>query len=232
MAINWKVVLSLFVIFAIVGLLLFSPQGQKVTGNRTSGLGSYLKVISGKVTQTISKPGSQKLDIILTNVNPSALGDLEFPVKADEFEFSLDYNTISLLDSSVDLEDTKTINVKTTNFIGTVSFFRNGEMKIIGKANSLKLNSLKFENPNTNFLITGKPVSFNIQDINRKKLEFSSISGTLKWSGLSDPMLLNNAQVELSNFEGNIKQENEYITITGKVDKIVSNGVEITKFKS
>jgi len=40
---------------------------------------------------------------------------------------------------------------------------------------------------------------------------------------------MRNDQLELLNFDGNIKQENYSITITGQVDKMRLNGVDIFK---
>jgi len=228
MSVNWKAILSLFIVFAIVGLLIFSPKGQKIVGNRTAPIGSFIKTISGKVTKS-GITETKTLDVTLTDVSPSSLGDLEFQIKGDRFQGKLEYELISLLDSSVNFDE-REVDVQTGGLTGTVSFFRNGNMKITGKTNSLKINSMNLEKQDTNFLITGKPISYDLPNINEKKLEFSYISGSLKWSGLSGiaPMLSND-QLELINFDGSIKQSNELVTITGKVDKIILNGVEISK---
>jgi hypothetical protein len=59
---------------------------------------------------------------------------------------------------------------------------------------------------------------------------FSYLSGLLKCSQLTGGnLLLNNDQLELVNFNGYIRQVNNSVTIGGSVDKMILNGVDISK---
>ncbi len=227
--VNWKAILSLFIIFAIFGLLLFSPKGQKITGNFTKPVGSFFKGITGKVTKSGGGVGSNKLDIIIEGVDTSSLGDTEITIEGNQIQGKLDYELISLLESKIDFDD-RIINLKTGSLIGTVSFFRNGNMKIEGKTNSLKLNDMEISNPNIDFLIVGDPITYEIENIEKDKLLFSYLAGSLKCSQLTGgSLMLNNDQLELINFEGSIKQSNQSVIISGQVDRMVLNGVDISK---
>jgi len=229
MHINFKAILSLFVIFAIIGLLLFTPKGQKITGNYTKPVGSFLKTMTGKVTD-IKKPSeSKKLDIFLTGVNPSSLDNIEIPLNGNEFQGKLNYEGITLLKSDVKFDD-REIDVKINGLMGTLTFFRNGNMKIDGKTSFIKLNQMEINNPNIDVLIVGSPISYEVDDVKKDKISFSSVSGSLKCSQLTGgDLMMRNDQLELLNFDGNIKQENYSITITGQVDKMRLNGVDIFK---
>ncbi|MBL7170365.1 MAG: hypothetical protein ISS48_05095 [Candidatus Aenigmarchaeota archaeon] len=229
MSVNWKAILSLFIIFAIVGLLVFSPKGKRIVGNTTAPIGSFLKTITGKITRSGEKVESRKLDIILTDISPYSLGDIEISINGDDFEGKLNYEMISLLDSEIRF-DNKEVNVQTRSLIGSIDFFRNSNMKITGKTDSLKLNSMEITKPDIDFLIVGEPVSYEIENIEKDKLVFSSISGSLKCSQLTGgTLMLSNDQLELINFDGSIKQGEGSVTISGQVDKMRLNGVEISK---
>ena len=227
---NWKAILSLFIIFAIVGLLIFSPKGKKIVGNSTVPIGSYLKVISGKVAKngggTIE---SRRLDIVLVDVKPYSLDDVEISIQGDEFQGKLNYELVSLLDSSIKFED-REVDVRIESLIGDISFFRNGNMRITGKTNSLKLNSMEITKPDIDFLIVGEPISYDIKSIKKDKFIFSSISGSLKCSQLTGGrLMLSNDHLELINFDGKIKQEDGSVIISGQVDKMRLNGVDISR---
>ncbi|PIV68293.1 MAG: hypothetical protein COY38_02050 [Candidatus Aenigmarchaeota archaeon CG_4_10_14_0_8_um_filter_37_24] len=227
---NWRAILSLFIIFAIIGLLIFSPKGQKIVGNKTAPVGSFLKTITGKVAKAPAESNIPKnLDVTITNVDPASLGDIEVQIKGDDFESRINYQVVSLLDSGIKF-DGKEIDVDIKSLVGAVAFLRNGDMKITGKTNSLKLNEMEITKPGIDLLIVGQPVSFEINDIEKNEMSFLSISGLLKCPQLSQGnLMLKNDQLELSSFYGYIKQDNSSITISGQVDKMRLNGVDISR---
>ena len=178
MAVNWKAILSLFIIFAIIGLLIFTPKGQKIVGNRTAPVGSFIKSITGKITKPSSRTvESKELDIFITQVSPSSLGEIEIPVNGRDFEGRLNYDVVSVLGSSFDF-DYKELDVKAGNLIGNINFLRNGNMKISGNTNSLKLNDMSIKNQDIDVLIVGEPIYYDIENIEKNELTFSYLSGS------------------------------------------------------
>jgi len=227
--VNWKAILSLFIIFAIVGLLIFSPKGQKIMGNSTAPVGSFLKSITGRVSQPRGEANSRKLDIIITGVDVPSLGDIEISLNGDEFEGQINYDVISVLGSNFNF-DYNQVDVKTGSVIGDISFFRNGKMRITGKTSSLRLGSMEVTNPNMDFLIAGEPIRYELKNIKKNKMIFPYLSGSLRCSQLTGGnLMLSNDQLELVNFEGMMMQESGSVTISGQVDKMVLNGVDISK---
>ena len=163
---NWKAILSLFIIFTIIGLLVFTPRGQKITGNRTMPVGSFLKSITGKVTKSGSSPGPTALDITLTGVNPSDLDDVEFSISGDSFYGKLYYEVVSIPNSDINVKfDDKEIDVGIESLIGDISFLRSGDIKIGGKTSSLKLNNMEIAKPEIEVLIVGQPINYQVEKI-------------------------------------------------------------------
>jgi len=126
MHINFKAILSLFVIFAIVGLLLFTPKGKEMTGNYTKPMGSFVKTITGKVTNVKKPAESKKLDIFLTGINPSSLDNIEISINGNKFEGKLNYEAMSLLNSGLKFDD-REINVRIDGLLGDI---HSSEMEI------------------------------------------------------------------------------------------------------
>jgi hypothetical protein len=229
MAVNWKAILSLFIIFAIIGLLIFTPRGQKIVGNKTMPVGSFLKSFTGKLTKVPTNTGSKRLDIFITNVNPSSLGDTEISIKGEKIQAKLDYEIITLLESNINF-DQREVEVETGRLIGKVNFFRNGNMRVSGNTDNLKLNDMTINKPDIDFLTVGRPIDYDLGNIEKDELMFSYLSGLLKCSQLTGGnLLLNNDQLELVNFNGYIRQVNNSVTIGGSVDKMILNGVDISK---
>jgi len=228
MHINFKAILSLFVIFAIVGLLLFTPKGKEMTGNYTKPMGSFVKTITGKVTNVKKPAESKKLDIFLTGINPSSLDNIEISINGNKFEGKLNYEAMSLLNSGLKFDD-REINVRIDGLLGDITFFRNGNMKIDGKTGFMKLNGMEINNPDIDVLIVGDPIDYKIDVVEKDEVDLSSVSGSLRCSQLTGGnLMLSNDQLELFNFEGEIKQVNYSLSITGQVDKMRLNGVDIT----
>ncbi|MEM5793274.1 MAG: hypothetical protein QXY45_02855 [Candidatus Aenigmatarchaeota archaeon] len=228
MPVKWKVVISLFLIFAIIGLLLFSPKGQKITGNKTAPVGSFLKGLTGKVAKS-GQSEEKQLDISITGINPQSLGDVQIPINNENFEFKMEYEVISVMDSDISFEE-RVVEVKMKGVIGSVTFFRNGNMKVEGKCGSIKINGVSISKPSINFLIVGTPIDFEIRDINKDKLIFPSISGSFRSYQLTGgSLMLNNDHLELFGFKGDIIENNGEASISGRVDKIRLNGLDISK---
>ena len=79
-------------------------------------------------------------------------------------------------------------------------------------------------------LVVGEPISYEVKDVEKDKLILSSVSGSLRCLQLTGgSLMLSNDQLELINFAGDIEQVNNSITVTGQVDKMRLNGVEISK---
>jgi len=102
-------------------------------------------------------------------------------------------------------------------------------MKIDGKTGFMKLNGMEINNPDIDVLIVGDPIDYKIDVVEKDEVDLSSVSGSLRCSQLTGGnLMLSNDQLELFNFEGEIKQVNYSLSITGQVDKMRLNGVDIT----
>jgi len=81
-----------------------------------------------------------------------------------------------------------------------------------------------------NLIIVGKPLNYEIRNIKKDKLLFSSISGSLKSSQLTGGMLeLSGDRLELFNFDGNIIEKNGSVSISGQVSRMKLNNLDISR---
>ena len=221
---NWKPLLSLLIIFTIVGLLMFSPKAKNFKDKLSVPLGSFLKGITGKVTK---RPVvSKKLDVVI-EADPDCMRGQEFSIKGSRVEAELTYDLVSLMDGSMSFQE-NTVEVKLESMLGSVDVYKNGKMKITGKTDVIELNKMKFDKTDSQFLIVGTPVSYLLEDVQKDKIVFPVITGSLRWSGLKGVSpSLDNDNLELIGFKGMIGLEGESVTISGSVDKIRLNGVDI-----
>jgi hypothetical protein len=232
---NWRGILSVIVIIAIVGLIAFSPKGQKYHGEYTSKytkpLGSFISGFAAKITGNKTSETSDigKLEIQLRNVDSSDFKDVEFDVRDKSLNFKMDYEVVNFLDTEFSFSDSL-VDAKIDNFQGDVSFFPNGKMKIVGEADYLRVNGLSFNKPDTEIMFVGEPVEFYMTDVSKREISFNDVSGSLSWTGLGGvPALLTNDHLELEDFDGTIIGENGSVDIFGTVETIRLNGVEFSK---
>jgi len=221
---NWKALMSLLIIFTIIGLLMFSPKAKTFKDKLTLPLGSFFKGITGKVTKGPAVP--KKLDVVI-EADPDCMSGLEFSIKGSGVEAELDYDLVSLMDGSMSFP-TSALEVKLESMLGSVDIYKNGKMRITGKTDVVEFNGIKFDKGDSQFLVVGTPISYVIEDIQKDNLIFPAITGSLRWSGLKgiSPSLDNN-NLELVDFRGTIKLEDGSVTISGEVDKIKLDGVDI-----
>lgn len=231
---NWKTIFSVVIIIAIVGLILLSPKGQKYhgnyTGKYTKPLGSFITGFTSKVIRSDpTRPtGEGKLEVEVKNVGAFDFSDIEIDVRNDVI-CTMEHEVISFLGTEVQTED-PTVRMEIGDLNGNVLFMNNGNVKIDGTTDYLKVNGLTFEKPSTEFLAVGRASSLSLYDIYEKKLVFTDISGSLTWGGLKGiPALLKDDHLELRNFRGNLIMENGLVTLSGTLDSIRLNGVEISK---
>ena len=232
---NWRGILSIIVIVAIVGLIIFSPKGQEYHGEYTSKytkpLGSFITGFTTKLggNKTGSSEDSGKLEIQLKNVDCANFKDVDFDVRDKTLNFEMNYEIVKFLGTEFSFSN-PVIDVKMDNLFGKVSFFPNGKMKIEGETSYLRLNDLSFNKPDTEVMFVGEATRFYMSDVSERNMIFSSVDGSLSWSGLgSIPALLSNDHLELKDFKGSIVGSNGTVDLYGTVDSIRLNGVEISK---
>lgn len=224
---NLRAIVSLFIIFSILALLIFSPRARDFRVKLTKPIGSFLKAITGRSLTRTTSLIPKKLDVKITNMDPVSMNGQHFSIKGTGLNTELVYDLVSVMNGNI-LFQTKTVKVRVKSMVGSVSFYKNGKMKIIGHTNLIELNGMKFNRTGMEFLIVGTPVSYTLNNIRENKISFSKASGSLSWSGLKGvPPLLKNDELELVGFEGVIEQKEGPVTIHGKVDRIRLNGVDI-----
>ncbi len=229
---RWKLWLVLFIIVGITGLLLFSEKGrefnQKYLSKYTKVIGDYLRSITGR----FKKPENlnRTLQITITT-SPDVLRTIEFDLSEKAFAAEIVYETVYVGDQNIKVKGKDEIDFETESMTGTVSFDESGKISISGKASSVELNGMLFT-PKTGeekveFILVGTPTSFSLNDVENDRMILSGASGLLRLSDWS-PLSLENDELDISYFKGDIIREEDSLTISGNVEKISLNGVDLS----
>jgi hypothetical protein len=234
---NWKILLGLFIIIAITGLLIFSERGKNIR----ESLGKYLKPIStpisgyfkgitGKFIKSKAVNRTLDLQISLDSIN---LRGQEFTLNGNSFEGTIKLGVVSIGEQNINLKESSEANFVINGIKGTILFDTTGEIKISGEANSIELNGMLFTSKIENnkqtpvvFLISGIPVTFSIDGIEKDRMILSEVKGVLRLADWS-PLDLNNDNLDISNFLGSIQKDEESVVISGKSGEVILNGVSL-----
>ena len=229
---RWKLWLVLFIIIAITGLLLFSQKGRELNQQYLS---KYTKVIGdflGSITGRFKKPEILNRTLQITiDTDPDVLRTIEFDLSEKAFVAEIIYETVYVGDHNIKVKGQDEINFDTEIMTGTVSFDETGKISISGKASSVELNGMLFT-PNTGeekieFFIVGTPTSFSLIDVENDRMILSGVSGLLRLSDWS-PLSLDSDNLDFSYFKGDIIQDEDSLTVSGNVEKISLNGVDLS----
>ncbi|MDI6825659.1 MAG: hypothetical protein QMD36_00470 [Candidatus Aenigmarchaeota archaeon] len=227
---NWKVLLALFIIIAITGLLIFSDKGrdfrEKYLDKYVRSVGNFFKGITGK----FSKPYPNNTFEFSLTTNPSILDGQNFDVEAVNFDGTLKYDSITVSGQKISVKDGKNIVLKTSGMVGTISIDANNIMRISGQSALVEINGLIFSPKDgekvVDFSVTGKPVEYVLSNVYKEDLVFTGVSGMLKLKDLP-PLALEKDNLSLKNFLGEIKQDKDSLTMTGKIEKATLNGINL-----
>ena len=229
---RFKLLLGLFIIIAIIGLLIFSQQGRSF---REKYLDKYIGPVTGffsGITGRFIKqqPVNRTLDITLeTDLN--VLSGQNFDLQNFNLDVELLYDSVVVADQNINVKDSKTIDFTTTGMSGTVQMLGNDKMKIIGESLSIEANGIVFspqsDKDKIEFSLTGTPVSFSLNNIEKDTMTLSGIFGTLKFKDWS-PLALENDNLNIQKFKGTILLDGDTLMITGKIEKASLNGVDLS----
>jgi hypothetical protein len=229
---RWKLWLVLFIVIGITGLLLFSEKGRELNKNYlaryTKAIGDFLRSITGRFKIPVDV--NRTLQVTITT-SPGNLKGIEFNLVENSLTCELVYETASVGDQNIGVKDKSEMDFETESMTGTVFFDETGNVRISGKSASVDLNGIFFT-PKTGedkieFLLVGTPSSFSLSDVGNDRMTLSGISGLLRLSNWS-PLALDNDNLDISYFKGNIEQNGDSVTISGNVEKISLNGVDLS----
>ena len=229
---NWKILLSLFIVIAITGLLIFSDKGrsfrEKYLDKYLKTVGSYFKGITDifKKNQAVNRT----LDVTITG-SSNILHEKKFDLEGNSFDGELKYETVSVSGQNINVKGSDKIKFNVNAMTGSISIDTSGKMMISGQAKSVEFDSIviasKTEKEMIDFSLIGTPTTFSLSNIEIDRLVFSGISGLLKLSDWS-PLALENDNLDISYFKGYIEQVDGSITVSGRVGKISLNGVDLS----
>jgi len=227
---NWKILLSLFIIFAIVGLLMFSPKAkdfkEKYLNDYISKTGDFIKNIPEKIT--FKKVAQEdKFDILITTEQSSIDGSF-FNINEDNIEVEIIYESISLDDQQISTRNTDKVIFRADQMKGTVSF-EQGKLELSGSSDLIEVNNIVLSSDDgpIKFDVIGIPVSYNINGITKNSMKFSDIIGLIK-IGTWKPLSLQEDKLEIEYFDGSLNLDEDVLSIDGRAYKAKLNNVDLS----
>lgn len=229
---NWKILLSLFIIIAITGLLIFSERGisfrEKYLDKYLKTISGYFKGITGMFKKTVAV--NRTLDVTIS-ASSNILHGKNFDIEGNSFEGELKYETVSISGQNINVKGSDKIKFSVIGMTGSISIDGNGKMIISGEAKSVGFDGIvltpKSEKEMVEFSLIGTPTSLSLNNFEVDRLILPGTSGLLKLNDWS-PLALENDNLDISYFKGDIKQEDNSITLSGRVEKISLNGVDLS----
>ena len=229
---NWKITLTLFIIVAVAALLFFSDQGkdlkQKYLDKYITIVGNFFKGVTGKLKGPRTYPNNT-FEATITATSDIFKGQ-KFDVENIGFNGKLEYNTITIGGQNINVKDNNEVEFKTDSMTGTIMIDTDNVMRISGQSTSVELNGIVFS-PKTGektveFSLVGKPVEYTMTNFYKEKITLSGVSGLLTLKDWS-PLTLKGDILEITNFLGTVEQSDSSLTITGKVEKVRLNNVDL-----
>lgn len=227
---NWKILLSLFIIFAVLGLLIFSPKGkefkQKYLDAYITKTADVIKSAPEKIT-TKEIDSNEKFNVLVTT-EPISLEGFRFNIE-DDIEVELIYDSIELNGNFISSKNTEKIIFRAEKIKGTV-FFEDRKMKITGISNMVEVNDivvLSDKDSTIEFEVVGVPVSYTLNKVTKNSMKFSNIFGLIQL-GTWSPLSLNDDDLEIEYFDGYLKMQEDNVLIDGSVYKVKLNNVDLS----
>jgi len=230
---NWKILLTLFIIVAITGLLLFSDKGkdlkQKYLDKYITTVGNFFKGITSKLKGPKTYPNNT-FEATITTTSDVFKGQ-KLDVENIGFTGKLEYDVVTVGGQNINVKDKKEIEFTTDSMTGTLMIDTDNVMRISGQSTSVELNGIVFS-PKTGektieFSLVGTPVEYTMTNFYKESMTLSGVSGLLKLKDWS-PLSLKGDSLDIKNFLGTVEQSDDSLTITGKVEKVSLNGVDLT----
>jgi hypothetical protein len=212
-----KTIFILIVIILLGIFLLTSESGKK-----------YLNFLRGKLEElgevkppTIT-PGKT---LVSLSLQFRGLKDKKFTVTNSAFEGYGMYKEVFY--GKTKIESEKEVNVKIQIQRGNI-IFKDENVRVFASTKSFELSDIKFtpEEP-IDVSIEITPTNFTILNILEESITFSGITGELR--GVKGTVIpLEERNIEIKQFNGNLTYINQTITLSGNVTKVLINGNDIT----
>jgi hypothetical protein len=189
-------------------------------------VGNFFSGITGK----FNKPYPNNTFEFSLSANSDILKGQTLDVTSIDFEGTLEYNSVIINDQNINMKEEKNINLKVSNMVGSFSIDTSNIMTISGQSAYIELNGLIFSPKNgekvIDFSVSGTPIEYLVSNLYKEDFVFTGTSGLLKLKDLP-PLALKNDILILKNFLGEIKQDKDSFTISGKIEKARLNGLDL-----
>ncbi len=227
-----KFIITFIAIIVLVALFLTSPRGKDFLEksklkDKLSVIGNFFKNLTGRVASVKNNVGSQ-IEMKLSGVNPVYMNEQELTLDNSEFTISLKPQAAKLSDMTLSFKDN--VVISSSSFKGQIKFSQD-KIILTGKANDIWIDNFGMNKTDISITITGVPIKYTINNVKKDILSFKEVSGSLSWSGLKTPAMLEKDKLDLYDFVGSIEEKNGLIYLQGSVTYMKLNNVPIGIFK-
>ncbi len=229
---RWKILLALVIVIGITGFLLFSEKGEefreKYLGKYLKTIGSYLRGITGRFAPTASV--NRTLEFKIT-ISQEYFKEVDFILEEKSFGGILKYDSVSVGGQNIRVKDSDEVNFQVVSMNGEMSIDENGKMTVSGSSGSVELNDIIFVpeagEERVEFELSGTPVKYSLTDVEDYEMTLTKISGSLNLADWQ-PLKLENDDLDIVYFKGEISQEDGSVSISGMAEKVRLNGVDLS----
>jgi hypothetical protein len=218
---NWKSLLAVFIIVAILGLLMVTDVGQKYTQYLSTRVGSFLS----SVLDLDFFQGGESFKVLLETDSAAFYGQSYEVSNSSMYVSGICQSSVTVGKTIMQMSG-KRCTVQVNNAKGRFDYTVGGSVKLTGKAEMLTVNDYPFLSTGEPFEVSFEVIpieDFNLAGISQNKIELDSVSGSVKgWKG--DTVLnidnLSNDGITISKFNGDIKMEGDVILLVGLANSV------------
>jgi hypothetical protein len=213
---KWKLLVAIFVVFAILGLLFFTEQGKKYAISLGSLTRSLITPVGNFIGSFLKIPLEKEFNLEL-NLNREAIYGQTFSFSG--FEASGKILSLKMDGKTWEIGENVKIGLAGE---GEISIGNDGMLKLKANANLLQFDSLKTNNVKIEMEMI--PENFSVNDAKADLLNMSSASGNAskKLGDIEVKVDFEKANLEIENFLGKIEFE-ENLRLVGTANNMEIN---------
>lgn len=206
------------ILLLVLGFFLFTTESGK----------KYLAAIEERLKEYVKEVPTAPAETFITlSITPDKLQGIGFTAENSIFRGKGFYKEV-LAEKTLIKAAEKEIDVDVKIKRGEVTFTQEKTIRLFGSTEGLKLGEFELL-PETSIdvSIEIEPIEFTLSNLQEKVIALEKISGELK--GAKGTLILEDKNMELREFIGNLTYSNSTVNFIGNVTQILINGNDITK---
>lgn len=209
---RWKALLAAIIILGIVGFLLITETGQKYLQFLREGVGNFVSIILKR-----AQPSGKVFEILL-KTNKEAFYGQSYNLDKSDFSISGFYSSIKIGDLEITKKAEKGVSVSIKGVDGLFEYTSEGSIKFSGDSTYIEIDDDIYSSAKPFGLeLEIVPLEVSLTNLVQGKITLSSVTGEIKrfYDEKVDSVSLVNSNLEINNFEGELKLIEGEISLEG-----------------